>query len=75
MTKEQITAILERVQTWPEERLKDVAVILLEMEAQDTSPYQLSDEELAEVRRRRSKPNPKYVSLTQSRTRLSHLGI
>ncbi len=75
MTKEQITAILERVQTWPEERLKDVAVILLEMEAQDTSPYQLSDEELAEVRRRRSKPNPKYVSLTQARTRLSQLGI
>ena len=75
MIKEQITAILERVQTWPEERQNEVAVILLEMEAQDTSSYQLSDEQLAEVRRRRSKPNPEYVPLTQARKRLSHLGI
>jgi predicted transcriptional regulator len=32
MTKEQIEAIFERVRTWPDDRLDDVAAVLLAME-------------------------------------------
>jgi len=49
MTKEQIEQILERVRTWPAERQEDAAAILLEMEQQDSSLYELSEEELAEI--------------------------
>ena len=49
MTKEQIEQILERVRTWPAERQEDAAAILLEMEQQDASFYELSEEELAEI--------------------------
>ena len=61
MTKDQITAMFERVRTWPDKRQEDAALVLLEMEAQDTSAYQLSDEQLAEVRRRRTQANPKRI--------------
>lgn len=70
MTKKQITAVIERVHTWPKERQEDVARVLLEMEKQDKSTYRLTDEQLAEVRRRRSKKNPTYVSLANARRRL-----
>jgi hypothetical protein len=53
MTKEQVKEILDRVLTWPPQRQEDAARVLSDMEAQDTSPYQLSDEQLEEVRRRR----------------------
>jgi hypothetical protein len=46
--------VIERVQNWPEERREDAAKVLLEMEAQDASSFQLTDEQLAEVRRRRA---------------------
>ena len=49
MTKEQIEQILERVRRWPAERQEDAAAILLEMEQQDSSFYELSEEELAEI--------------------------
>ena len=49
MTKEQIEQILERVRTWPAERQEDAAAMLLEMEQQDSSFYELSEEELAEI--------------------------
>jgi hypothetical protein len=39
------------------------------MEAQDASPHRLTDEQLAEVRRRRAKKAPKYVSLAEARKR------
>ncbi len=53
MTKDQITAVFERVRTWPEKRQEDAALVLIEMEALDNGAYQLSDEQLAEVRRER----------------------
>jgi predicted transcriptional regulator len=49
MTKEQIDEILDRVRTWPIERQEDAAAILLTMEGQDSSVYDLSEEELAEI--------------------------
>lgn len=65
---ERLSDILERVRRWPEKRQADAARLLLEMEALDTSSYQLSDEQLAEVRRRRAKRNPRYVELAEART-------
>ncbi|MGZ9064859.1 MAG: hypothetical protein ACXW2I_05975 [Burkholderiales bacterium] len=49
--------------TWPAERQEDAARVLTEMEEQDTSTYQLTDEQLAEVKRRLADPNPTFLSL------------
>jgi DNA-binding GntR family transcriptional regulator len=49
MTKAQIEEVLERVRTWPPERQEDAVRVLLEMEAQGTAVYQLSEEELADI--------------------------
>jgi hypothetical protein len=74
MKMDQIAAVLERVRTWPAERQEDAARLLLEMEAQDASPYRLTDEQLTELRRRRAKPDPKYVSLADARKRFRRSG-
>jgi hypothetical protein len=65
MTKEQVKEILERVLTWPPERQEHAARMLSEMEAQETSSYHLSDEQVKEVARRRSdfaKGNEHYAT-------------
>ena len=49
--------------------------MLLEMEEQDASPYRLTDEQLAEVKRRRAKDDPKLVSLADARKRFRGLGV
>jgi hypothetical protein len=69
MTKDQVKEILDRVLTWSPERQADVAHTVELMEAQDSSDLQLTDEQLAEVRRRRAKRNPNYVSLADARRR------
>jgi len=74
MKKDQISSVLERVRSWPVERQEDAARLLLEMEAQDASPYSLTDEQLTELRRRRAKPDPKYVSVADARKRLRRPG-
>jgi hypothetical protein len=63
MSRDQIKEILDRVLTWPPERHADAASVLTEMEAQDASPLQLDDEQVAEVTRRLADPNPKFVML------------
>ena len=70
MTRDQIAAVLDRVRTWPEERQEDAVRVLLEMEAQDTSSYQLTDEQLAEVQRRRAQKDPKRMSIEEVFERL-----
>ncbi len=70
MTKEQVKEILDRVQTWPAERQEDVAEIVRLMEAQDRSALRLSDEQAAEVRRRRAGTNPKTMTLAEFNERL-----
>ena len=70
MTREQVKEILDRVLTWPPERQADIVHTVELMEAQDNSDLQLTDEQLAEVRRRRAKQNPEYVSLADARRRL-----
>jgi hypothetical protein len=74
MTKEQVKQILDRVLTWPPKRQADVAHMVELMEEQDNSALRLSDEQLAEVRRRRAKKNPKYVSLVEARKRFPDRG-
>ena len=67
MTKDQVKAVLDRVLTWPPKRQEDAARVLAEMEAQDASPYQLADEQVAEVARRLADPNPKFLTLDEVR--------
>jgi len=69
MTKDQVKEILDRVLTWPPERQADIAHAVELMEQQDKSELQLTDEQLAEVRRRRAKKSPQYVSLAEARRR------
>jgi hypothetical protein len=70
MTKEQVKAVLDRVQSWPDERQEDAAKILMLMEAQDDSAYRLTDEQVAEVRRRISDPNRRLLTLEEVNERL-----
>jgi hypothetical protein len=51
MTKKQVKEILDRVLTWQPKRQEEAARVLSEMEEQDTSPYHLTDEQVAEVAR------------------------
>jgi hypothetical protein len=74
MTKDQVKEILDRVLNWPPHRQADVAHVVEFMEQQDDSELRLTDEQLAEVRRRRAKKNPKYVALAQARKRFGDLG-
>jgi hypothetical protein len=75
MTREQVKAILDRVLSWPAERQQDAAEILMGIEAQDKSEYQLSDEQLAELRRRRAEKDPKAISLAEFDQRLRRFGV
>ena len=70
MSKEQVKAVLDRVLTWPNERQEDAAKILMLMESQDESIYRLSDEQVAEVQRRRADPNPRRLTLDEFKERL-----
>jgi hypothetical protein len=54
MSKEQVKAILDRVLTWPIERQEDAAKVLMLMESADENVYRLTDEQVAEVGRRRA---------------------
>jgi len=53
-----VKAVLDRVLTWPPKRQADAVEILKAVEEQDTCDLYLSDEQLAEVRRRRARSDP-----------------
>jgi hypothetical protein len=74
MTKDQVKEILDRVLTWPPQRQADLAHVVEIMEQLDHSTLRLTDEQLAEVRRRRAKRNPTYVSLAEARKRFGDPG-
>jgi hypothetical protein len=61
MTRDQVKEVLDRVLTWPRERQEDAARALRAMEEQDASQYRLTDEQVAEVRRRRAKNDPNRI--------------
>ncbi len=73
MSKEQVKAVLDRVLTWPSERQEDAAKVLSLMEAQDCNAYRLTDAQVEEVRRRRSDPNAKRLTLDEFNERLRRL--
>jgi hypothetical protein len=70
MSKEQVKAVLDRVLTWPSERQEDAAKLLMLMESQDESTYRLTDEQVAEVQRRRDDPNARRLTLDEFKERL-----
>ena len=51
MTSDEISAVLERVRSWPAERREDLARIALQLEEQQSSRRSLTDAQLEEVRR------------------------
>jgi hypothetical protein len=74
MKKEQVKEVLDRVLTWPPERQADAAEVLTLMEEQDKSSLRLTDEQVAEVRRRLADPNPKFLTLDEVRERFARRG-
>ncbi len=71
MTRDQVKAVLDRVLSWPPERQADVAQVVTLMEEQDKSTLRLSDEQVAEVKRRLADPNPKFLTLEEVRERFA----
>jgi uncharacterized tellurite resistance protein B-like protein len=65
MSKEQVKAVLDRVLTWPSERQKDAATILMAMEASDSSQYRLTEEQADEVRRRLANTDAETMTLDE----------
>ena len=59
MTPDQVKAVLDRVLTLPQKRQEEIVEILLAVEEQDKSHLRLSDDQLAEVRRRRARNDPR----------------
>jgi hypothetical protein len=49
MTREEIRAVFERAQAWPDDRLEEAAHCLLSLERLGTGVYVLSDEEEADI--------------------------
>jgi len=74
MTKSLQYAI-EKLKELPEERQDELAEGLMAVVEGDLHQYHLTDEQLAEVRRRRANPDRKFVSLAEARKRLRHHGV
>jgi hypothetical protein len=51
MAPKDLEELMERVRHWPEQRQRDAAEVLLEMERQDSSGFRLSDAQAHEVAR------------------------
>ena len=49
MTKEEISLVLEKVRSWPQEDQEELAEIVREIEARRTGVYVLSDAERAAI--------------------------
>jgi hypothetical protein len=65
MTRDQVKAALDRVLTWPQERQEAAVEILKAVEEQVTSNLRLSEEQLAELRRRRAENNPDRIPFAE----------
>ena len=70
MTTNDVKAILDRVLSWPPERQADVAHMVEVMEEQNNSTLRLTDEQVAEVRRRLAEKNPKTLTLAEFNKRI-----
>jgi len=65
MSKNDVKVVLDRVLSWPKERQEDVVEAIKSIEEQDSGSYRLSDEQVAEVRRRLADKNTKTLSLEE----------
>jgi len=70
-----IETILNRIRNWSQEREEDVAELLKLIEEHDRSPYRLTDEQVADVRRRLEKRGEGALTLAQLDDRLHLLGV
>jgi hypothetical protein len=75
MTRDQVKAVLNRVLTWPQERQEHATELLAIIEEQDSSPYRLTEEQVAEVRRRRAEKDPATLTLEEFDQRLRRFGV
>jgi hypothetical protein len=75
MTQNDINERLARVLTWTPERQAEAVDILSAMEAFDRNPIQLTDDQLAEVGRRRADHNPPTLSLAEFDQRLRRFAV
>jgi hypothetical protein len=66
---------IEKLKELPEERQDELAEALMAVTESDLHPYRLTDEQVAEVRRRRANPDRKFVSLAEARKRLRRFGV
>ena len=72
--KKKLKEVIQRVETWPEERQENAAKILLEMEVQANSPHRLTEIQAAEVERRLADHAPRFLSLKEARARFAKYG-
>ena len=74
-----MTKLLEeaiaKVRELPEEEQDRAAGFLLDFATPNAQGYHLTNEQLAEVRRRRGVQNPKTITLIDLDKRLRHLGV
>jgi hypothetical protein len=75
MTKDQVKEVLDRVLDWPEERQEDAAELLRLIETHDRSPYRLTEEQRAELRRRIAETDAPSLTLIELDVRLRRLGV
>jgi phage-related protein len=66
---------IEKLKELPESRQNELAVALIEVAEGDQGDYRLTDEQVAEVRRRRANPDRKFVTVAEARKRLRHYGV
>ena len=66
---------IEKLKDLPESRQNELAVALIEVAEGDQGDYRLTDEQVAEVRRRRANPDRKFVTVAEARKRLRHYGV
>ena len=73
--KKSVEAALHHISEWTSERQEDAAEFIRLIEEHDHSPYQLTDEQITEVRRRLVSPAKARLTLDQLDERLRILGI
>jgi len=66
---------IEKLKDLPESRQNELAVALIEVAEGDQGDYRLTDEQVAEVRRRRANPDRKFMTVAEARKRLRHYGV
>ena len=66
---------IERLKELPEKRQNQLAAALMEVADADENEYQLTEEQVEEIRRRRTNLNRKFVSIAEARKRLRHFGV